>query len=85
MVNSQLMMGKPSPATINPRYEKLRTVGGIQQMKKSRTTSAVHAEIGVWKGNPNRQLEMAPNCRNVQSALQEMTRSQNAKHGPHSC
>lgn len=43
----------------------------MQHVTKSRTTSAMHVEIGDRKNNLNRQLEVVPNNRNVQNALQE--------------
>jgi hypothetical protein len=49
--------------------------GGIQRVKKSRTTSAVHVEIGNWKSNPNRQLEEEMINRYVRHAIQGETPS----------
>ena len=60
-----------------------RMADGIKCVKKSRTTSAVHVEIGDWKGCPNRQLEVETINRNVQNALQEVPGAQNDESGPH--
>ena len=38
---------------------------------KSRTTSVVHAEIGNWKVNPSRRLEVMPITRHARHALQQ--------------
>ena len=56
----------------------------MQHVMKSRSTSAVHVKIGDWKGNPSRHLEVVPNNKDVQNALQEVPGTRNAKLGPHS-
>ena len=48
-----------------------RMDGGMQHVTKSRTMSAVHAEIGDWKGNPSRWLEVMPITKHARHALQD--------------
>ena len=60
-----------------------RMGGDILHVMKSRTTSALHVEIGNWKVNPSRRIEAMPITRHVQHALQEGLETLNAELGPH--
>ena len=60
-----------------------RMDGGMQHVTKSRTMSAVHAEIGDWKGNPSRRLEVMLITRHARHAPREGPGTRNAELGPH--
>ena len=53
----------------------------MQHVTKSRTTSAVHAEIGDWKVNPSRRLEVMPITRHARHALREGPGTRNGYYG----